>query len=215
SLTEEIFLDLKKFLKPGLTEKEIAFFIEEKIRLKYKAELSFSPIVASGENSAIPHAVPTEKKIRENEPIIIDCGVRWEGYCADMTRTFFLGKPDKQFKSIYEAVFWAQRNALNGIKAGLKTNKADALARDFFKKRGFKEAFKHSLGHGVGILVHERPTLSPKKVLTLKENMVVTVEPGLYFSGWGGVRLEDMVVVKKGGCERLNRLSTELKDWTL
>ncbi|HDD44498.1 MAG TPA: aminopeptidase P family protein [Candidatus Desulfofervidus auxilii] len=216
SMTEEIFLNLKDFLKPGLIEKEVAWWIEEKIRLKYKAELSFPPIVASGENSAIPHAVPTERKIRENEPIIIDFGLRWEGYCADMTRTFYLSEPDEKFKKIYETVFEAQKRALNGIKAGLKTDEADALARDFFKEKGLEEAFKHSLGHGVGILVHERPALSPRKpALTLKRNMVVTIEPGLYFSEWGGVRIEDMVVIEENGCERLNKTSNELKDWVI
>ncbi len=215
-MTEEVYIKLKTFLNPGLTEKEVAWYIETQIRHELNAELSFPPIVASGYNAAIPHAVPTEKRLKTNEPIIIDCGLRWKGYCADMTRTFYLGQPDKKFKEIYNLVFEAQKLAIAQIKRGLKTYQVDAIARDFLKEKGCAHAFLHSLGHGVGLLVHEAPSLSPRRPgETLQTNMVATIEPGLYLSGWGGVRIEDMVIIRENGCERLNKLSTNLKDWVL
>jgi len=215
-MTEEVYIKLKTFLKPGLTEKEVAWNIETQIRHELNAELSFPPIVASGYNAAIPHAVPTEKRLQANEPIIIDCGVRWKGYCADMTRTFYLGKPDKKFKEIYNLVFETQKLALSQIKKGLKTYQVDAIARDFLKEKDCAHAFLHSLGHGVGLLVHEAPSLSPRRPgESLEANMVATIEPGLYLSGWGGVRIEDIVIIKENGCECLTQLSSDLKDWIL
>ena len=215
-MTEEVYIKLKTFLKPGLTEKEVAWNIETQIRHDLNAELSFPPIVASGYNAAIPHAVPTEKRLQANEPIIIDCGVRWKGYCADMTRTFYLGKPDKKFKEIYNLVFETQKLALSQIKKGLKTYQVDAIARDFLKEKDCAHAFLHSLGHGVGLLVHEAPSLSPRRPgESLEANMVATIEPGLYLSGWGGVRIEDIVIIKENGCECLTQLSSDLKDWIL
>ena len=215
-MTEEVYIKLKTFLKPGLTEREVAWNIETQIRHDLNAELSFPPIVASGYNAAIPHAVPTEKRLQANEPIIIDCGVRWKGYCADMTRTFYLGKPDKKFKEIYNLVFETQKLALSQIKKGLKTYQVDAIARDFLKEKDCAHAFLHSLGHGVGLLVHEAPSLSPRRPgESLEANMVATIEPGLYLSGWGGVRIEDIVMIKENGCECLTQLSSDLKDWIL
>ena len=215
-MTEEVYIKLKTFLKPGLTEKEVAWNIETQIRHELNAELSFPPIVASGYNAAIPHAVPTEKRLQANEPIIIDCGVRWKGYCADMTRTFYLGKPDKKFKEIYNLVLETQKLALSQIKKGLKTYQVDAIARDFLKEKDCAHAFLHSLGHGVGLLVHEAPSLSPRRPgESLEANMVATIEPGLYLSGWGGVRIEDIVMIKENGCECLTQLSSDLKDWIL
>jgi Xaa-Pro aminopeptidase len=202
-LTEQVFSDLKTFLSPGITEKEVTWHIEKKIR-SLMAELSFPPIVASGPNAAIPHAVPTKRGLRSYEPIIIDCGVRWNGYCADMTRTFYLGKAKPKFKKIYNMVAEAKEQAITAIRAGLKTYEADAIVRRFFKEKGLEKAFLHSLGHGVGLLVHEAPTISPRQPgEELKNNMVITIEPGLYFPGWGGIRLEDMVLIKKNGCRYL------------
>jgi Xaa-Pro aminopeptidase len=215
-LTEKLFLWLKNYLKPGLTEKEVAWQIEAFIKHDLKAELSFPPIVASGPNAAIPHAVPTAKKIQAHEPIIVDCGVKWEGYCADMTRTFYIGTPDEEYKKVYNLVLGAQQKGMKAIRAGITAYEVDAAAREFLKDNGCAEAFLHSLGHGVGLLVHEPPSLSPRRPSkVLKANMVVTMEPGLYFSGWGGVRIEDMVLVKKNGGERLNQLSAILDDWVL
>lgn len=215
-LTERVYEGLKGILRPEMTEKEVAWQIEVMIRHNLQAGLSFPPIVASGENAAIPHAVPTTRKIGLNEPIIIDCGVKWQGYCADMTRTFYLGKPDERFKDVYHLVLEAQQRAIKTIKAGIKTYEIDGVARDFFKENALANAFSHALGHGVGLMVHEAPSLSPRQPgETLQPNMVVTVEPGLYFSGWGGVRIEDMVLIKENGCERLTSRKADLKDWIL
>jgi len=215
-LTEKVYEKVKDILRPGLTEKEVSWQIERLIRRDLRAELSFSPIVASGENAAIPHAVPTDREIGLNEPIIIDCGVKWQGYCADMTRTFYLGKPDEKFKAIYNFVLTAQQKAISAIRAGIKTYEADAVARNYLKGKGHAKAFLHALGHGVGLMVHEAPSLSPRQPgEILQPNMVVTVEPGLYFSGWGGVRIEDMVLIKENGCERLTASKAELNEWTL
>ncbi|KPJ66789.1 MAG: hypothetical protein AMJ45_03590 [Syntrophobacter sp. DG_60] len=198
AITKKVFIGLERFLKPAKTEKDIAFWIEEKIRREYKAELAFSPIVASGANAAIPHATPSGKPIKKHEPIIIDLGAKWDGYCADMTRTFYLGEKDETFKRVYNLVAKAQSLAFSKICAGMMTNEADAIAREFLKRQGYKDEFAHSLGHGVGLLVHEAPGLSQKEPFEkLKENMIVTVEPGLYLEGWGGIRLEDMVLIKK------------------
>ncbi|MDL1972200.1 MAG: Xaa-Pro peptidase family protein [Deltaproteobacteria bacterium] len=198
SITKNVFMELERFLRPGKTEREIAWWIEERIRKEYKAELAFSPIVASGANAAIPHATPSERPIKEHEPIIIDLGAKWDGYCSDMTRTFYLGEKDETFKRIYNLVHDAQSLVFSKICAGVMTNEADAIAREFFERHGYKDEFAHSLGHGVGLLVHEAPSLSPKEPYEkLSENMIVTVEPGLYLKGWGGVRLEDMVLIKK------------------
>lgn len=199
AITKRVFVELERFLKPAKTEREIAFWIEEKIRKEYKAELAFPPIVASGTHAAIPHATPGDVPIKKHEPIIIDLGARWDGYCADMTRTFYLGKKDETFKKVYNLVAKAQSLVFSKICAGMMTNEADAIAREFLKSQGYKDEFAHSLGHGVGLLVHEAPSLSQKGPFEkLKENMIVTVEPGLYLEGWGGVRLEDMVLIKKG-----------------
>ncbi len=215
-LTEKVFLWLKDYLKPGLTEKEVAWQIEAFIKHDLKAELSFSPIVASGPNAAIPHAVPTKKKIQTQEPVIIDCGVKWEGYCADMTRTFYIGTPDAQYKKVYNLVLEAQQRGMKAVRAGITAVEVDAAAREFLKDNGYGKAFLHSLGHGVGLLVHEPPSLSPRRPSkVLKSNMVVTIEPGLYLSGWGGVRIEDMVLIKENGGERLNQLSARLDNWVL
>ncbi|MDL1969834.1 MAG: Xaa-Pro peptidase family protein [Candidatus Desulfofervidaceae bacterium] len=215
-LTERVYEALKGILRPEITEKEVAWQIETIIKHDLQAELSFPPIVASGENAAIPHAVPTDKKIALHEPIIVDCGVKWQGYCADMTRTFYLGKPDEKFKTISNLVLTAQQKAIGAIKAGLKTYEVDAVARSFLKEKGYAKAFLHALGHGVGLMVHESPSLSPRQPgEILQPHMIVTAEPGLYFSGWGGVRIEDMVLIKENGCERLTSRKAELKDWIL
>ncbi len=216
SLTEDLFNHLKAYLKPDLTERQIAWEIERFIRQDLKAELSFSPIVASGPNAAIPHAVPTDKRIQSHEPIIIDCGVRWKGYCADMTRTFFIGQPDRKYQEIYNLVLEAQQKGMETARAGVTASEVDNSARELLKSKGYGEAFLHALGHGVGLFVHEPPSLSPRRPSqVLKENMVVTIEPGLYLSGWGGVRIEDMVLISKDGCERFSHLPSHLEYWIL
>ncbi len=199
-VAEEVFAQVLSGLGPGLSEKEIAFEILRGLYLRADGP-SFPPIVASGPNSALPHAVPTQRKIRRGEPIIIDMGARLHGYCSDMTRTVFLGEPGSFFKKIYMAVKEAQEAAQQFIRAGITGREADLAARQVLKKYGFDSYFCHGLGHGVGIAIHETPVLSYRNRKKLCNQMVVTIEPGVYFPGKGGVRLENMAVVHGQGVE--------------
>jgi Xaa-Pro aminopeptidase len=186
-------------LEPGITELELAREIEE-LAFDAGAEgMAFPPIVASGTNAALPHATPTGRKIRAKDPVIFDVGVKIDGYCSDMTRTIFLGTPDPIIKKIYRVVRSAQLSALEYVRPGEVSTKPDSIARDIIKDAGFGDYFGHSLGHGVGLATHEAPRLSPRNPVRLEEGMVVTVEPGIYIPGKGGVRLEEMVVIEKKG----------------
>jgi len=186
-------------LEPGRTEVDVAREIEELARDAGAEGMAFPPIVASGPNAALPHATPTQRRIGPRDPIIFDVGVRLDGYCSDMTRTIFLEPPGPMFKRIYGIVRQAQLAALEFVRPGEKSTKADSVARDIIRQAGFGDYFGHSLGHGVGLATHETPRLSPKNPVTLEEGMVVTVEPGIYIPGKGGVRLEEMVVIEKQG----------------
>ena len=186
-------------LKPGMRENEIAVELEYRLRKKGSLKNPFEFIVASGPRSALPHGTASERVIIEGDFITIDFGAVFEGYSSDMTRTFLWGEPTEKQTSVYNMVLKAQELALQKIKAGQSANMIDAVAREYFKDNGYDSCFGHGLGHGVGLEVHELPTLSPKSSGFLEEGMVVTVEPGLYFEGWGGVRIEDLVVVRKNG----------------
>jgi Xaa-Pro aminopeptidase len=186
-------------LEPGLTEQEVSWQIEDLAREGGAEGLAFPPIVASGPNSAWPHATPTQRRLKAREPIILDVGVRVNGYCSDMTRTVFLGSPTTFFRRVYRTVRRAQIAAFKEIRPGVKSNQPDLKAREIISEAGFGEYFGHGLGHGVGLATHERPRLSPLKPSDLKERMVVTVEPGIYVPGRGGVRLEEMVVIEGDG----------------
>ncbi len=205
SITEEVFQEITKALRPGKTEKEIAWQLKQWIHEKGGEDLAFEPIVAAGPNAALPHAEPTEREIKRGEPILFDFGSKWKGYCSDLSRTVFLGRPTDRFKEVYSLVRQAQLEAEKGLKAGLTTIAADALARSVIEKGGYGKYFKHSLGHGVGLATHELPSLSPARSDLLKSGMVVTVEPGIYLPGWGGVRLENMVVIQSTGAKVLNK----------
>lgn len=208
ALTEAVFAEVAATLQPGLKERQVAWEIERRLREQGKAVLAFSPIVAAGPNSARPHHQPGDYELREGEPLIIDLGARVDGYCADLTRTLVLGPPPSRFKEIYRLVREAQARAQQGLRAGLESLAADALAREVIAQAGYGEAFGHSLGHGVGLAVHEAPSLSflKERSTLLKAGSVVTVEPGIYLSGWGGVRLENMVVIREHDAEVLNHL---------
>lgn len=212
ALTESVLTEVIKGLTPGMREKEVAWSIEKGIREQGAEEVSFPPIVATGENAALPHAIPTNRKIKTGEPIIIDVGSRLNGYCSDMTRTVILGKPDAKFRDIVQVVYDAQQKAIDGIRAGVSSRSIDKVARDYIDEKGFKEKFGHGLGHGVGLAVHEKPALNPTHDIMLETGMVVTVEPGVYIPGWGGVRLENMVVVQEKGAEVLNRMPVLLSE---
>ncbi|MGD2126880.1 MAG: Xaa-Pro peptidase family protein [Desulfobacteraceae bacterium] len=198
-LMSDILEEVIPSLEPGRTEREIAWQIEGLAREGGAEGIAFPPIVASGRNSALPHAVPTDRKIRAKEPITLDVGVRLDGYCCDMTRTIFLNGTGRIFKKIYRTVRKAQLAALEKIRPGVDSTVPDATAREIIKEAGLGDYFGHSLGHGVGLATHESPRLGPEKPVELKEGMVVTDEPGIYIPGKGGVRLEEMLVIEKNG----------------
>jgi Xaa-Pro aminopeptidase len=194
-------------LHAGMTEKETAWEIEKCLRENGSEPIPFDIIVASGPNAALPHAKPTDRPISEGEPIIFDIGARWKGYCSDLSRTFCLGPGGEPFRAVYDLVLKAQLAALDRIEAGMTGAQADGIAREIIDKGGHKDAFGHGLGHGVGLAVHERPRVSLNSTDVLEENAVFTVEPGVYIVGWGGVRIEDMVVIRNGHVQPLTKAS--------
>lgn len=214
NLTETVFQQVAESLIPGVTEAQAAWEIEKRLREGGSEGVAFEPIVAAGPNSARPHHRPGDYVLKPGEPIIIDMGARVDGYCADLTRTLVLGEADEQFRRIYRLVRQAQDRAERNLKAGMDSLAGDALAREVIAQAGYGEAFGHSLGHGVGLAVHEAPSLSPaqERKSILKADSVMTVEPGVYLTGWGGVRLEDMVRLTEDGAEVLNGLR-EFYEW--
>jgi Xaa-Pro aminopeptidase len=209
-LNEAVFQEIFANLMPGKTEREVALAIESAMILKGAEGPAFPTIVAAGPNGALPHAVPSNRAIEEGEAIIIDMGLKLDGYCADMTRTVILGRPDKKVLETIKLVRMAQQAALKTIRAGIFARDADRAARKIIIAAGYGKYFGHGLGHGVGLAVHEAPSLNRMRRNTLQQGMVVTVEPGIYLPGWGGVRLENMVVVERKGCTILNQDNTFL-----
>lgn len=204
-ITEAALARTLRFLRPGRTEMEVAHFLEEAM-IELGAEgPAFESIVASGPNAALPHAVPSRRRIREGETIIFDCGARYKGYGADLSRTIVLGRPRPWIKPVYALVRQAQLTAIRGLRPGLRTDQADALARKVIEAAGFGPHFGHALGHGVGLATHEPPSLSRTNPTRLAPGAVVTVEPGVYLEGRGGVRLEEMVLIRSDGVRVLNR----------
>ncbi|MBW1742549.1 MAG: aminopeptidase P family protein [Deltaproteobacteria bacterium] len=205
ALSESVFETLIESLRVGTSEKELAWTIEKGLREAGADSIAFPPIVASGPNAALPHAIPTDRAIKEGEPILFDWGARLEGYCSDISRTVVLGSPDDTFTEVYQVVRDAQSLAIEAMKPGVSTGAVDAIARDHIAAKGFKDYFGHALGHGVGLATHEKPRLSHVRPMNLEAGMVATVEPGIYIPGWGGVRLENMVVVEEDGTVVLNK----------
>ena len=203
-ITESSLTRVVEDIRPGLREYEIAGMLEGLMRTNGADGYAFETIVASGRNAAFPHAVPTKKTVVEGDPIVIDMGARYGGYCADMTRTPVIGEPEKELKKIIEAVDEAVNTATDLVAPGVKVSEVDAAARDVLRKNGYGKYFIHSLGHGVGIEVHEKPRVAQGVDEVLKEGMVITIEPGVYIYGKYGVRIENMVVVTKEGHEVLN-----------
>ena len=185
-------------LRPGMTELEAAWEVEKWLRENGSEPIPFDIIAASGPNSALPHSEAGPRQLEEGDSIVFDLGARVGGYCSDLSRTLFLGEPAPALRQIYEVVLTAQRAALQGIRTGMTAVEADALARTIIAEAGYGEYFGHGLGHGVGLAIHEYPTVSARSVETLEEMMVFTVEPGIYVPGVGGVRIEDTVVLRDG-----------------
>jgi Xaa-Pro aminopeptidase len=204
-LADATFDHARNLLRPGVIEKEIAWALEKFLRETGSQAVPFDIIVASGTNSALPHARPTDKAIMENEPIVIDLGARVNGYCSDLSRTFVIGDDHKTFSKIYDIVLGAQLTALSNIVAEMNGEQADRLARTVIEQANYRDAFGHSLGHGVGLETHEAPRLGPNSSDILIDGMVFTIEPGIYVEGWGGVRIEDTVVMENGKVKSLTR----------
>jgi len=204
-LAESGFEKVKQMLAPGLTESEAAWHLEKILKEDGADDLSFPVIAAFGSNSALPHAVPGQRKLKPGEPLLFDWGVRLGGYCSDISRTLVVGEPAHPFQEVFQTVLDAQRKAIDAIKPGVSGKQIDAVARDHIDSKGYKGKFGHGLGHGTGLAIHEAPRLSPIKDDVLEPGMVFTVEPGIYLPDWGGVRLENMVALMDDGPVVLNR----------
>ena len=201
-ITDNCFNYLLTYIRPGMTEKQIADEIDEYYKRRTDG-LAFDTIVASGENSSKPHAVPTNRKIEENDIITIDMGCKVNGYCSDMTRTIFVGSIPEEMKKVYDLVLKNQVQTIEQMKDGVSTRLLTKMVENDFKLNGYD--LIHSLGHGVGLDIHEAPYLSYRSDAQLKENMIVTDEPGIYISGKFGVRIEDTVQITKFGCISLTK----------
>jgi Xaa-Pro aminopeptidase len=200
------------WIEPGMTERDAAWHLAELANEAGAEGLSFPAIIASGPNSSLPHAVPGDRRLREGEPVVMDVGVILDGYCSDMTRTVFIGEPADRFKTVYSVVRRAQQAALDVLRPGAVARDVDRVARKMIEDEGYGDYFGHGLGHGVGLAVHESPRLNTHDSTVLEECMVVTVEPGIYLPGEGGVRLEETVVVEEQGPRIITRCD-RYYDW--
>ena len=198
AICDKAYTQVESKITPGMTEKQVAWEIEKHLRENGSETLPFEVIVASGPNAALPHHQPSERIIQAGEPVLIDMGARYGGYASDLSRTLCLGKPDETFRKIYNTVLDAQEAAVSIINKDMTGHDADSVARKIIDDAGYGDLFGHSLGHGVGLAAHELPYVSPSSKDILADGMVFTVEPGIYLSGWGGVRIEDTVVMENG-----------------
>jgi Xaa-Pro aminopeptidase len=198
-------------VKPGMKEQDLAAELEYRMRRLGAEKPSFETIVAGGERSALPHAQPTAAKFEKGQLIVVDMGALQDGYCSDMTRMLFLGTPGAKVKRTYKAVLEAQLAGIDAVSAGARSAAVDAAARKVLRGYGLDKAFVHSTGHGLGLEIHEPPRLGRKDKSTLKAGMAITIEPGVYIEGFGGIRIEDTVLVTEKGCEILTPTSKELR----
>lgn len=209
-LADRAFSYIQGLIKPGMKESDIALELEVFLRSGGAASSCFDTIVASGERSALPHGVASDRVIGSNEFVKLDFGALYRGYCSDITRTVAVGQVSDKHREIYDIVLEAQLHALEHIRPGMTGKQADALARDVIAKHGYGDRFGHSLGHGLGMEVHEQPSLSVRSDIVLVPGMVVTVEPGIYIPGFGGVRIEDDIVLTDDGIRILTSSTKQL-----
>lgn len=210
TVADEAFGRWWRWVEPGVSEREAALELEREMVLGGAEGASFDIIVASGPNGARPHATPGERRIATGELVVVDWGAVVEGYCSDCTRTVILGEPDARQREVWDAVRAAQQAAIDALEPGMAGGELDGMAREVLRERELDEYFGHGLGHGVGLDVHERPRLGRSSEDVLRAGMVVTVEPGVYIEGWGGVRLEELVAVTEGGARTLTRALCDL-----
>ena len=209
-ISTEAFIDVFEKIRPGKTEKEIANEIDYTMR-KLGADCpSFDTIVASGERAALPHAVPSDKEIKEGEMVIIDFGAQVDGYCSDETCTISVGEPNEKLKEIFSIVDDARKLGLKKARSGVPVKDLDMTVRGFIDDAGYGEYFRHGSGHGIGIAVHEAPAINTTSEGVLEENMVITIEPGIYLPHVGGVRLEDMALITENGAKVLTSIRKDM-----
>ena len=211
-LADKALAHVLRRLRPGMTERDVAWALEAYMRTHGAEAASFDIIVGSGSNSAMPHATTSDRQVQAGEPIVIDMGAVADGYHSDLTRTVCLGRPDARLVELHDLVQRAQTAAEMALKPGMTGQEADQTARAVIEAAGLGRSFRHGLGHGVGLAIHEGPRLSQTSTDVLQPGMIVTVEPGVYLPGWGGIRIEDMAVITDKGCRVLSAAS---KDWIL
>lgn len=209
-IAESAFDDILKFIKAGRTEREIALRLDSFMLEQGAEAMSFETIVLSGKNTSMPHGVPSDKRVEYGDFVLMDFGAVYDGYHSDMTRTVCVGEPTDKQRKIYDIVLTAQKESIKFAKAGISGSQLDGVARDIITNEGYGDCFGHSLGHGVGLEIHEYPNASPNSDCGLLKNSVVTIEPGIYIEGEFGVRIEDFVVIKEDGCINLTNALKEL-----
>lgn len=210
AIADSAFNHMIKFIKVGMKESDIALELEFTMKKLGASDLSFTSIVASGVRSALPHGTASEKVVNEGEFLTLDFGCVYKGYCSDMTRTIVLGEPDEKMIEIYDTVKVAQEKALEQVAPGKACSEVDKIARDYIESKGYGKYFGHGLGHGVGCEIHEAPRVSPKSDVVLESGMIITDEPGVYIPDFGGVRIEDLVLVTEDGYKTLSKSPKEL-----
>ena len=209
NIIDNVFLRMLKIIKPGITEIDISAEISYQVKMKGSEVDPFEPIIASGWRSALPHGISTRKKIEERDLVVLDFGATTGGYAGDMTRTIVVGEPSEKQRQVYETVLGAQEAAISAAKAGISGLELDTVARDYINERNYGEYFGHALGHGLGLNVHTWPRVSEANKEQLISNMVVTIEPGIYIPDFGGVRIEDDIVLNDNGCVNLTKSTKE------
>ena len=204
------FIHILDFIKPGITEKQIALEMEFFLRKSGADALSFDTIIASGINGSLPHAIPSDKMVEKGDLVTMDFGAMYDSYCSDMTRTIGIGQVGDLQKDVYNIVLKAQEMALASVKVGERTSSIDKIARDIISEAGYAEYFGHGLGHGVGLEIHEAPTLNPGSLEILMSNMLVTIEPGIYIPNSFGVRIEDLAIIEESDIIVLSKIDKKL-----
>jgi Xaa-Pro aminopeptidase len=208
-VTDKVYEEILPMLRPGFTEKQVANTMVSKYR-EYAEGEAYSPIVATGPNGALPHAIPTDREFKNGDFIVIDAAAKYGGYHADMTRTPVVGEATEKHKEVYSIVKEAQQRGCDIAKAGVPCKKVDAATREYIGEMGYGEYYTHGTGHGLGLEIHTSPRFSPQSKQVLEVNNVMTIEPGIYLAGWGGVRIEDDVIIGEDDCEILNQTTKDL-----
>ena len=208
-VTDKVYEEILPMLRPGFTEKQVANTMVSKYR-EYAEGEAYSPIVATGPNGALPHAIPTEREFQNGDFIVIDAAAKYGGYHADMTRTPVVGKATEKHKEVYSIVKEAQQRGCEIAKAGVPCKEVDAATREYIGEMGYGKYYTHGTGHGLGLEIHTSPRFSPQSEQILEVNNVMTIEPGIYLAGWGGVRIEDDIIIGKDDCEILNQTTKDL-----